>query len=133
MVMPQSHTLFLGYIQNMAPRPPAQAASVVLAATRPMPAASMADSVLPGLKPYHPNQRMTPPTAAMVMSWPGIAPPPSRLNLRPMRGPRTMAPASDTMPPIVWTTVEPAKSWKAAGWMVFNQPSGPQAQWPKIG
>ncbi len=32
------------------------------------PAASIAESVLPGLKPYQPNQRMTPPTAAMVMS-----------------------------------------------------------------
>ena len=46
----------------MAARPPAQAASVVLAATRPMPPASIADSVEPGLKPYQPNQRMTPPT-----------------------------------------------------------------------
>ena len=55
-------------------------------------AASIAESVLPGLNPYQPNQRMTPPTAAMVMSWPGIVPPPSRLNLRPRRGPRAMAP-----------------------------------------
>ncbi len=53
-------------------RPPAQAASVVLAATRAMPWQSMAESVLPGLKPYQPNQRITPPTAAMVMSWPGM-------------------------------------------------------------
>ena len=98
-----------------------------------MPAASIADSVLPGLKPYQPNQRMTPPTAAIVMSWPGGRPPPSRLNLRPRRGPRAMAPASATKPPMVWTTVEPAKSWKAAGLMVLSQPSGPQAQWPMIG
>ena len=44
-----------------------------------------------------------------------------------------MAPASEMKPPIVWTTVEPAKSWKAAGWIVLSQPSGPQAQWPMIG
>src|SRR5580704_19040607 len=131
--MPQSHTLFRGYSQHMAVRPPAQAASVVFAATRPHPAASIADSVLPGLNPYHPNQRMTPPTAAMVMLWPGIGPPPSRLNLRPRRGPRTIAPAREMKPPIVWTTVEPAKSWKAIGVMTVSHPSGPQAQWPMIG
>ena len=110
-VMPQSHSCFGDRSRTWRQSPPAQAASVVLAATRPMPAASMADSVLPGLNPYQPNQRMTPPTAAMVMSWPGMGPPPSRLNLRPRRGPRTMAPASAMKPPIVWTTVEPAKSW----------------------
>src|ERR1700728_3163936 len=93
----------------------------------------MAESVEPGLKPYQPNHRMTPPTAAMVMSWPGIGPPPSRTNLRPRRGPRTMAPARAIMPPMVCTTVEPAKSWNAAGCRLFSQPSGPQAQWPKIG
>ena len=31
---------------------------MVLAATRPMPSKSMAESVLPGLKPYQPNHRM---------------------------------------------------------------------------
>ena len=58
--------------------------------------------------------------------------PPSRLNFRPMRGPRTMAPARATKPPIVCTTVEPAKSWKGVE-MVLSQPSGPQAQCPMIG
>src|SRR5579859_7136760 len=124
-VIPQSHTLFRGYSQIIAVRPPAQAASVVFAATRPQPAASIADRVLPGLNPYQPNQRMTPPTAAIVMLWYGIGPPPSRLNLRPMRGPSTIAPAREMNPPIVWTTVDPAKSWNATGWMAVSHPSGP--------
>src|SRR4029079_18862420 len=98
-----------------AERPPAHAARVVLAATRPHPAASIAESVLPGLKPYHPNHRMTPPTAAIVMSWPGIAPPPLpfvlrgagrgpppfSLIFRQSRSPSAMAPASATNPPMV--------------------------------
>ena len=96
----------------MAVRPAAQAASVVLAATRPMPSKSIAESVLPGLKPYQPNHRIRPPEAAMVRSCGSMGPPPSRLNLRPRRGPRTMAPASAMKPPMVCTTVEPAKSWK---------------------
>jgi len=47
-----------------------------------------------------------------------------------------MAPARAIVPPIVWTIVEPAKSWNGAAFqkgMAFSQPSGPQAQWPKIG
>ena len=49
----------------MAVNPAAQAASVVFAATRPMPSKSMAESVLPGLKPYQPNHRIKPPVAAI--------------------------------------------------------------------
>ena len=114
---------------------PAAAASVVLVATRPMPAESIADSVLPGLKPYQPNHRITPPSAAMVRSWPGGRPPPSRLNLRPRRGPSTIAPARAIMPPIVCTTVEPAKSRMTTRRCaaVCSQPPGPQTQWPRIG
>ena len=48
----------------------------------------------------------------MVRSCGSMGPPPSRLKRRPRRGPRTMAPASAMKPPMVWTTVEPAKSWK---------------------
>ena len=48
----------------------------------------------------------------MVRSCGSIGPPPSRLNLRPRRGPSTIAPARATKPPMVCTTVEPAKSWK---------------------
>ena len=127
---------------NIAVRPAAQAASVVLAATRPMPWQSIADSVLPGLKPYQPNHRIRPPAAAIVRSCGSIGPPPSRLNLRPSRGPSTMAPASAMKPPIVCTTVEPAKSWKfmperrqevVGAAHRARKPSGPHAQWPMIG
>ena len=81
-----SHFLLIDVGDEHRRRPAAQAASVVLAATRPMPSKSMADSVLPGLKPYQPNQSSKPPEAAMVRSCGNIGPPPSRLNLRPRRG-----------------------------------------------
>src|SRR5262245_34001681 len=64
----------------MAASPAAQAASVVLVAMRPMPSKSIAESVLPGLKPYQPNHRMKPPTVAIVRSCGSIGPPPSRLK-----------------------------------------------------
>src|SRR6185369_7713045 len=127
---------------NTAANPPVHAASVVFIATRPTPALSMIESVEHGLKPYQPNQRMRPPTTAMVRSCGGIGPPTSRLNLRPNLGPSMMAPASATQPPIECTTVEPAKSWKfiprpdrkfPAEPIVARKPSGPQHQWPKIG
>jgi len=81
--------------------PPEQAANVVFAATRPIPCMSTADNVLPGLKPYHPNQRIKVPTAPKVRLCGYIGPPPSLLNLRPILGPSTNAPANDAMPPIV--------------------------------
>ena len=90
--------------------PAAHAASVVLVATRPIPTKSIAESVLPGLNPYQPNQRMSPPLTAIVKSCGSMGAPPSRLNLRPRRGPKTMEPAKAMNPPMVWTTVEPAKS-----------------------
>ena len=69
-------------------------------------------SVEPGLNPYQPNQRNRPPQTAIVRSCGSIGPPPSRLNRRPSLGPRQMPPANAIQPPIEWTTVEPAKSWK---------------------
>src|SRR5215471_11267873 len=96
----------------MAVKPAAQAARVVLVATRPIPTKSIADRVEPGLNPYQPNQRIKPPDAAIVKSCGSIGAPPSRLNLRPNRGPRTIDPARAMKPPIVCTTVDPAKSWK---------------------
>src|SRR6478752_10346929 len=102
----------------------------------------MIESVEHGLKPYHPNQRIRPPTTAMVRSCGSIGAPPSRLNRRPNLGPRQMAPAIATQPPIECTTVEPAKSWKFMPRLARNppsepivarKPSGPQHQWPKIG
>src|SRR5262249_43769679 len=52
MVMPMSHLRTRG---TGRPPPPAAAASVVLVAMRPMPPASRADSVEPGLNSYQPN------------------------------------------------------------------------------
>ena len=127
----------------MAVRPAAQAASVVLAETRPMPSKSMAESVVPGLKPYQPNQRIKPPEAAMVRSCGSMGPPPSRLNLRPRRGPRTMEPAramnaADGVDDRGAGKVMEAltESWAGsirAMPMVARKPSGPQAQWPMMG
>src|SRR5450755_2014610 len=122
--------------------PPAHAAIVVLAETRPIPSQSIAESVDPGLNPYHPHHRITPPIAPHVRSCAGIGPPPSRLNVRPRRGPSAMAPARAIAPPTVCTTVEPAKSRKKSPpakclnqkpLPFSNQPPGPQTQWPKIG
>src|SRR5216683_1195966 len=141
-VKPASHFLLDLYAQNIAVNPAAQAARVVLVATRPMPSKSIAESVLPGLKPYQPNHRIRPPLTAIVKSCGNMGAPPSRLNVRPSRGPRTMAPANAINPPMVCTTVEPAKSWKLMPSegkkypvlpMVASQPSGPQAQCPMIG
>src|SRR5437764_11843285 len=121
--------------------PPAQAAIVVLAATRPRPEKSMADRVDPGLSPYQPNHRITPPMAPHVRSCGGVGPPPSFLNFLPSRGPRAMAPARAMKPPTVWTTVDPAKSRNTASpdhplnqpMVLPSQPPGPHTQWPKIG
>src|SRR3954453_18907618 len=100
--MPRSHFLNRGETHSTATRPAEHAANVVLAATRPMPTQSMADRVEPGLKPYHPTHRITPPMAPTVRSWAGVGPPPSFLNLRPRRGPRVMQPARAMNPPTVW-------------------------------
>src|SRR4051795_10488705 len=140
--IPRSHVFDRGYTNSTATMPPAHAASVVLAATRPMPTKSMPDNVEPGLKPYQPNQRMTAPMDAMMRSCGGVGPPPSRLNFRPILGPRTMAPASAMVPPTVCTTVDPAKSRKKMPSptkpenqpiVLLSQPWGPQTQWAKIG
>jgi hypothetical protein len=61
-------------------------------------------------KPNHPNRRMNVPSMAMGMWWArsgrGL---PSGPYL-PSRGPSKTAPASAAMPPMAWTTPEPAKS-----------------------
>src|SRR5437763_12986568 len=101
-----------------------------------MPSQSIADNVEPGLNPYQPNQRITPPIAPTVRSWAGIGPPPSRLNFRPIRGPSTIAPAMAIDPPTVCTTVEPAKSRNTVPhvqlWnhpiVLPSQPPGPHTQ-----
>src|SRR5712691_9188171 len=99
--MPRSHFFVRGYTQHIATSPPAHAARVVLAATRPIPSKSSAESVDPGLNPYQPNHRITPPIAPQVRSCGGVGPPPSFLNFLPSRGPTAMAPARATKPPTV--------------------------------
>ena len=142
--IPRSHVFDLGYTNSTATNPAAQAASVVFAETRPMPSQSMADNVEPGLKPYQPNHRITPPSAPKARSCAGIGPPPSRLNFRPRRGPSTMQPARAMTPPTVCTTVEPAKSRNTTPELLLTKspnqpmvlpshPPGPHTQWPKIG
>src|SRR6476661_4443401 len=137
--MPRSHFFVLGYTRNTDRKPPAQAAIVVFAATRPMPSQSMADNVDPGLNPYQPNHRITPPRAPRARSWGGIGPPPSRLNFRPRRGPRMMQPTRAMTPPTVCTTVDPAKSRKTTPLelstkspnqpiVLPSQPPGPHTQ-----
>ncbi len=66
--------------------------------------------VLPGLKPNHPSQRMSPPSVTLVMLWPRIVCGSPRLVNFPNRGPRMIAPVRAAQPPIEWTTVDPAKS-----------------------
>src|SRR5665213_4560169 len=68
--------------------PPPHAARVVLAATLPIPCISTAESVLPGLKPYQPNHRINPPTAATVRLWGAGGHPPPLLRTLPNRGPK---------------------------------------------
>ncbi len=89
-----------------------QPASIVFTAIEPIRKLPLAEapSVLPGLKPNHPNARMKQPISTAEMSWPMMALlDPSRLNL-PMRGPMMSATASAVIPPTACTTPDPAKS-----------------------
>ncbi len=95
---------------------------------------SAAERVEPALKPNQPNARTSVPTTESGRLWPGIAPMvPSARNL-PRRGPSTRVPASAVMPPVMWTTLEPAKSTWPWPSPVFapsaaSQP-WPHTQWP---
>src|SRR3984885_4923999 len=121
MVKPKSNLPFVDPHHKaaaIAVNPPPQASSIVLVEIQHMPIASIAESELPGLKPYQPNQSTKPPKAAIGKLCAGGIPPPSRAKIRPIRGPKTTAPASEAIPPIVCTTVDPAKSrkpWPKAG------------------
>ena len=53
---------------------------------------------------------------------------PSALNL-PKRGPTTSTPARAAQPPVPWTMVEPAKSWKPS----WASHPPPQVQEPTMG
>ena len=71
---------------------------------------SEAASVLPALKPNQPKARISVPITTNEMLWAGMAlDEPSLLNL-PIRGPSIIAPASAAIPPVMCTTLEPAKS-----------------------
>ena len=98
-----------------------------------MPCASSADSVLPGLNPYQPNQRIRPPTAPRMMLCGSIGT--AAVTLEHAAEPRSEDDGAGqrNRPPMVWTTVDPAKSWNGVGVMTASQPSGPHAQWPMIG
>jgi hypothetical protein len=56
-------------------------------------------SDVPGLKPNHPSQRIKPPRVTMAMLWPGIGFIFPEESYFPIRGPRTMIPASPAQPP----------------------------------
>jgi len=91
----------------------AAAAMLVVTSTWAMAEPSPTAMVEPGLKPNQPSQRMSTPSAAEVMLWPGMGHTRPSLYL-PRRGPRTITPARAAQPPTEWTTVEPAKSRKFA-------------------
>src|ERR1043166_7040476 len=84
--------------------PAEHAAIVVLNETRAMPWTSIADSVLPGLKPYQPNQRISPPTAPrMMLCGSGGPPPPRRATPPPPR------PGGGAPPPAAVAAEHPAQ------------------------
>ncbi len=116
---------------SAATTPPA-APRFVLISRLPMAVASAAPpraSWEPPLNPNQPIQRMKTPRVTIGTLDGGVALTlPSERNL-PRRAPTMMIPASAAQPPVEWTIVEPAKSWKPRS---KSQPS-PQVQAPTIG
>mmetsp|Transcript_52024 Transcript_52024/g.113192 ORF Transcript_52024/g.113192 Transcript_52024/m.113192 type:complete len:208 (-) Transcript_52024:639-1262(-) len=93
-------------------KPATQGESVVLTATMPARlavSASCMDPVLPGLKPYHPNQRQNVPKTQKGTLCPSNSVERSGSH-RPFRDPTMMAPRIAPMPPTKCTTPLPAKS-----------------------
>ncbi len=127
-VMPMSGLPIIAQAVIMAASTPATAAMFV---TRAISAKlrSMALSVLPGLKPNQPSQRMTTPRSASGILWPGMGFGLPSLPYLPILGPRATAPTSAEVAPSRWTTVEPAKSCMPS---CESQPP-PQIQWPTTG
>ena len=81
------------------------------------------------MKPNQPSQRMKTPSVTAGTFEGGVAlGEPSARNLC-FRGPTITAPASAAQPPVEWTMVEPAKSWKPNS---ASQPP-PQVQAPTMG
>src|SRR5262249_35819877 len=71
---------------------------------------SVAASVLPGLNPNQPNARIRVPRATIGTSCAGIGFGVPSLLYLPIRGPRIQAPTSAVTPPVMCTTLDPAKS-----------------------
>ena len=108
-IMPGSGFPIRFIAQNIAMTAPKAAAIAVFVATT-VNRTSVAAKVDAALKPNHPNSRMNTPSPAIGMLCPDSARGfPSAPNL-PILGPSTMAPAKAAMPPMAWTTPEPAKS-----------------------
>ena len=108
-------------------------ASIVFAATiesrRSVPA-----RVEPALKPNHPKARMIVPTMAMGTLCPGIGRGRPLASKRPLRGPIFLHVTNASTPPVMCTTLEPAKStvpWPSPNSLprVESQPP-PQTQLP---
>ncbi len=122
----------MGRETKMAVSTPAAAARLVLTRMLLIATASATParaSCEPPLKPNHPNQRMkTPRVTAGMLDGGVILTEPSLRNL-PQRAPTTMAPAKAAQPPVEWTMVEPAKSWKP----IWESQPPPHVQAPTTG
>src|SRR3990170_5586011 len=99
------------------PRAPAKHVLIAILAI----ASGSAAIVLPGLNPNHPNQSTNIPSVAIPISCPGIALTLPSLEYFPSLGPSIIAPTNAAHPPMLWTTVEPAKSRNGVS-MVASQP-----------
>src|SRR5579884_3959830 len=101
--------LYFSHMMHMAVTAPAAEDSAVFTAMRAM-FGSVADRVLPALKPNQPRARKSVPVMYIgtLCAGSGVGWPPGRYL--PMRGPSRYAPTSDVPPPTMWTTEEPAKS-----------------------
>ncbi len=108
-VMPMSKLRVSSQIVPIAPSTPAAPPSQVTIAT----SAKRPSSVLrvePGLKPNHPNHRITTPSPTRGMEWPGITLGRPLASYFPCRAPSRSRAASAPVAPTMWITVEPAKS-----------------------
>ena len=99
----------LAYRVSIEAIAPAMPANIVLTTTM-LIRRSVPAKVEPGLKPNQPKARMNVPATTIGTWWPGIGSGLPSLANFPSRGPMTIAPASPMMPPMAWTTPEPAKS-----------------------
>ena len=108
-------------------------AAAMFVVTKILPADTIAspsmDTVEQPLNPNQQNHKIKQPNAPNVNECPGMALGFPFLSYLPIRGPSIFAPISAATPPVMWTAVEPAKSWKPNS---DSQPP-PQIQWASIG